>query len=271
MRWILFVALCLLAGCAEEAVGDADEEGFLAAHTSATTGAIRGVVVDEAIRPVSGARVHLVGTDQNVTTADEGRFAFEDLAPGVVFLEASATRHLAAQVSATVVAGKTEQVSIALPSDGLPDPFYQTHQFQGAITFHATVAWAQVEWMADTYAGVSTPACEHCVFAFESDAVPDGHVFEAVWEESTPDPRGPDELYWSYAVPEPYQELFGYAPSPIYQTWEAGAFEEETRQYKVMLLGDVDGVSVDQPFEIFLTQWFNTGVPDGWSVVQGSS
>lgn len=266
----LFACLALLlSGCADApASSDGPEDGLLEANNSDTTGAISGVVVDEAVRPIEGATVTLTATQASTTTDVEGRFVFSDLEPGTYFLTAVAPRHLEAQTSIEVVAEQTSTARFSLLGDGLPDPYHQTQHFQGLITFHATVAWAQAEWMLDTYAGITTPACEQCVFTFSSPEIPTGHLFEATWEPNLEDPRGPYELYWSYAVPDPYQELFGYAPAPIYRTWEAAPFEE-TGEYKVMLLGDYDAVHLDQEFEIFLTQWFNKPVPDGWSILNG--
>lgn len=271
MRWLVVCAL-LLAGCAEDVAPleeDADE-GFLVAVADEASGAISGVVVDEQIRPIADANVTLTAGATTFTDA-EGRFSFEGLEPGVQFLSVSAARHLPTQTSVQVMAGEVAKVRVSLPSDGLPDPYFQTHHFQGSIAFHATVAWAQAEWMLDTYAGITTPACANCVFTFSSDETPTGHLFEAIWDDSLSDPRGPYELYWSYAVPEPYQELFGYAPSPILRVWETDAFEEQTGDYKVLMLGDYDSVNLDQTFEIFLSQWFNARVPEGWSIVQGTA
>lgn len=267
------LVVATLAGCADSASprdDGAPPSGFLAAGSDDLTGGISGVVVDGNVVPIAGATVTLQSSTAQSVTDAEGRFAFDKLEPGVYFLDINATKFLATQQSAQVVAGETVKIKVSLLADPTPDPYHETFPFKGQINFHATVAWAQLEWMLDTYAGVNTPAC-NCVFTFEPSGKPQGHLYEAVWKEGTEDPRGPSSYYWSYAVPEPYQELFGYAPSPIYKTWGEDAFPTESEELKVMLLGDEDWIAVDQQFEIFLTLWYNSEVPDGWSVVGGDS
>src|SRR5687767_10257567 len=59
-------------------------------EATATTGVIRGIVVDEAIRPVAGAEVGTTLPDgagaRNTTSADDGAFGFDGLPPGTYFL-----------------------------------------------------------------------------------------------------------------------------------------------------------------------------------------
>lgn len=271
-KWlVLFLALAV-AGCSDApAPADPDDEGFLSTESEAGRGAISGVVVDASVRPIEGASVALVGQGRNATTDVEGRFLFDDLEPGTYFLDVKAARHLPIQQSAQVEPGQTAKVKVSLQSDGLPDPYKQTHFFSGIIHMHATVAWAQLEWMLDSELGITTPACE-CAFEFTSDQQPQGHTFEAVWDEATQDPvNGPHEYYWEYAVPDPFQEVYGYEVSPILRTWNEQPWETETGTYKVLLLGPAYWVAVEQEFEIFLTQWFNTDAPDDWAIADGDS
>src|SRR5688572_17724784 len=98
MRALAALALlagALLAGCSSSSNDSPSEDGptfdDLGLEATSSTGVIRGLVVDEAIRPVEGARVRLQGGDapSEALTTDLGTFGFEGLAPGTYFLSVS--------------------------------------------------------------------------------------------------------------------------------------------------------------------------------------
>ncbi|MCA1818871.1 MAG: carboxypeptidase-like regulatory domain-containing protein [Halobacteriales archaeon] len=90
----LLFAAPLLAGCTDSG-GPADkvreDSQVPVGHVSATTGAVRGVVVDPAIVPVSGALVTLSfdGGSLTKSTENDGQFVFSDVLPGTLFLSVS--------------------------------------------------------------------------------------------------------------------------------------------------------------------------------------
>lgn len=139
-----FLAVCafVLAGCSDGAAEpEAVEEAFedIELNVTATTGVIRGVVVDEAIRPVAGALVTLNLPGKGPVTdesRDTGAFAFDDLEPGSYFLSAAKGGFLPSQQTAEVVAGVAEPpiVKILLAVDGsYVAPFVQSLVFEGFI------------------------------------------------------------------------------------------------------------------------------------------
>ncbi|MEA3166564.1 MAG: Carboxypeptidase regulatory-like domain, partial [Thermoplasmata archaeon] len=71
---------------------------------SPTTGGIRGIVVDQAIVPVNGAKITLSG-GKNTTSDEEGLFRFTGLEPGDYFVSVAKPGYTAVQQSASVVAG----------------------------------------------------------------------------------------------------------------------------------------------------------------------
>jgi hypothetical protein len=87
----------------------------------AGSGGVRGVVVDSAARPVSGARVWIRGTDFEVVSGGDGRFAFDGVSGGVWGVGASiaaleAVGHDGTFVDADVARGESVELRIALPS-----------------------------------------------------------------------------------------------------------------------------------------------------------
>lgn len=75
-----------LAGCSQGGSPDEADVNLpdLGLEATATTGLIRGVVVDEAIRPIEGAKISLQAgsASQETTTTPEGAFGFDGLEPG---------------------------------------------------------------------------------------------------------------------------------------------------------------------------------------------
>jgi hypothetical protein len=132
--------LALLAGCS----GDPDPDAAAAEDfsgvdvaVSATTGAIRGIVVDERIAPIGEATVGLKGAnvEQSATTDDQGRFAFSNLQPGTYFLAVTALLHQDGQTSVEVVAGVAEPpiVKVQLPRLFTQQPFVEQTKVDGFI------------------------------------------------------------------------------------------------------------------------------------------
>ncbi|MEA3203783.1 MAG: Carboxypeptidase regulatory-like domain [Thermoplasmata archaeon] len=111
--WLALVAVVclLLPGCVGSSTPDpAADVNFkgIDVPVSATTGGIKGVVVDAAIAPIAGAKVTLTlpaGGNRTATSDKEGRFVFAGLAPGTYFLGASAPLYHPAQTSTEVQAG----------------------------------------------------------------------------------------------------------------------------------------------------------------------
>lgn len=132
----------LLAGCTSNAPKDTSDDpaAFDDVVVTSTTGAIRGVVVSEAIVPIAGALVVLPdGKEQR--TDDEGAFVFSGLAPGDYFLTVSKIGFTTVQTSATVVAGLAEppitKVTLLVDATAVK-PYYQEYVFDGFIQCSGT-------------------------------------------------------------------------------------------------------------------------------------
>lgn len=118
MRSLATIVLLLsfvLSGCTASNTGSvggattgADlTENFNELKVSATTGGIRGVVVDPSIAPIAQAKVALaLKTGNQTSTSDKmGRFTFTDLAPGTYFLSINHPLYRPQQTTVEVAAG----------------------------------------------------------------------------------------------------------------------------------------------------------------------
>lgn len=122
---LLFIAL---AGCAQ------DEPAGAAVADEPADGMVRlaGVVVDEAIRPVAGARVELDGTT-NATTDADGGFAF-DVAPGAHVVRATKRGYADAVAQVDVRLGDERGVvKLALLTDVSSIPYAETYSIDGYV------------------------------------------------------------------------------------------------------------------------------------------
>src|SRR5687768_7361503 len=138
---LAFVGLAL-SGCSgggDEAPPAAPEEVAvqdLGLQATETTGVIRGIVVDEAIRPLANVSIELNGATQATTVSNaNGVFGFDALEPGTYFLSAEKLGYASVQQSAEVVAGVAEPpiVKVLMTADPTTTPFYDAYVFDGFI------------------------------------------------------------------------------------------------------------------------------------------
>lgn len=187
-----FVALLLLAalmaGCADPndsgSTDDSqfeDAEAFDDVEVTDTTGAIRGVVVNEAVVPLQGALVQ-IANGPNRTTDKDGAFVFNNLEPGEYFLEANLTGYKTIQSSATVVAGDREPpiTKIVLLMDASAQPYATVQQWTG---FLQCGVWA---FVVTTNPCAFTGSDNVHGFPFDAGRVPTYAQGEAIWDGTQP-------------------------------------------------------------------------------------
>lgn len=104
-------------------------------QVTATTGALRGIVIDEAIRPLAGATIVVTGVEEPRLTAEDGGFVFNGLAAGTYFITASKPGFTPVQASGTVVAGDADPplVKMLLTLDIVSAPFTQLQEWKAFL------------------------------------------------------------------------------------------------------------------------------------------
>jgi hypothetical protein len=112
MRWAVLSVVVFLVGCSTpNADQSSDGPGQIT---------LRGVVVDQAIRPLPGANVTIVPGNLAAVTDERGEFAFERMAPGSYALTVARAAYLPSTTTVTLVDGAGGLVQVvldALPSD----------------------------------------------------------------------------------------------------------------------------------------------------------
>jgi hypothetical protein len=133
------VAALVLAGCSsgQDAPDAALDEKFddLGLQATSTTGVIRGIVVDDAIKPVAGATVTLSGAQAKATTDAEGLFGFDDLPAQTYFLQVEKRGYRPTQQSTEVVAGVADPgiVKVLLQADPSSVPYVVQQAYHGYV------------------------------------------------------------------------------------------------------------------------------------------
>ncbi len=302
---IALLACIMLAGCSGDSTESPSQEdsGFedINLNVSETTGAIIGVVVDDAIRPITGATVTLVLDSGRVDsqTDEQGRFAFDGLAAGTYILEVKKPGYVPAQSTADVQAGvdKPPLVKILLERLFSQDPYMTEFKSSGFITcaYHALLLTAPC---VTDYTSISPTCPGGCApelrevqgdkrsFEFEVEGGWQTIIFELVWEasaEGTSDEMGVTVSHtertsghW-YASADSASPLYlrieeGVAgPSPQNDGSGEDMIPPEGKPNLLAFVGigsnDLLAAGLNQDFELFAHMFYYAPAPEGWSFV----
>lgn len=269
----LLIALAALSGCAED---PSDEDLLkladgttleLGEGTSATLGAIAGVVVDEAIRPVEGANLATTG-GLSATSDANGVFRLGNLEPGLYILNVQAPGFLPAQTSAEVVADATSTLKVQMLRDLSPTPYHLTYQYEAYMQAWGTIGQWAVEVIAPT------PFCD-CTYTFTPEPGPQTILFEAFWDPTVPDPAGLSEFYWEMVAGESDWIQSGYCTNPCRVEVPLESTDAldgtvvpfpEGATFEVRISGPDAWVAYQQQVTLFTTLFHNGPAPEGWTI-----
>lgn len=272
----------LLAGCSGggSPKSDAplvDDEEFKGLEATAQTGIIRGVVVDEAVRPVAGALITLSGPNpREATSAESGAFGFDNLAPGTYFLQVSKLGYQPIQVSADVVAGVAEPAITKVQLATNPDerPYWIPYEFEGFIACSARYF---VE--GRNFCGPINEQ-DQTLFDIELERVPTFAQGELVWDSTQ---QLGDELSFNWRrddTSSDYIDIEG--PSPLILAANQTLFEENEvgagQPLRTIVFTAHNsateppagglwgvGVQVNQAFNLYIHVFYNMLPPEGWT------
>jgi hypothetical protein len=297
----LLLAVSALAGCAGgSGASDGADLGLPALAATATTGVIRGVVVDEAIRPVANVTVEARGPEgatRSASTDGNGFFGFAALVPGTWFLTAEKIAYTSTQQSVEVLAGvddppATKMQVVFVPGDL---PFYTEVKVEAFV--QCIVPGANMCAIVNLYpcavAGYCEPIVEDTSYVLLYDElvvlqrVPDWMQAEVVWESTQglspklairPSAHSPDD---GAGLDERQDWVFGASPIAMAwdleraEEWEMGkaegvSFEIFGHMDETSTIGSV-GFVLNQRVEFFFHVFYGYTPPEGWQFsVDGS-
>ncbi|MEK6975085.1 MAG: carboxypeptidase-like regulatory domain-containing protein [Candidatus Thermoplasmatota archaeon] len=285
-RWLALVALSLVvAGCSGDPSTSSqppEEDIDYGVEATATTGVIRGLVIDEAIRPLAGVNVTIAALERLATTGNDGEFGFDGLEPGTYFLSASKKGFAPIQTSAEVVAGDstppiTKISLVAVPTE---QPYVESHALAGYLSFGAAIFATSIgttinDDLADTMG-------DRSIWTLTFTQLPMWAQGELVWDQTQP---AGGEFIWE--MTDTSNTHYGYretTTSPALAYWNTTVLIDHNETtldpddgiaYRFFggphpLCKDPFGatfgcgVTVQQKADAYIHNFFNFAPPEGW-------
>lgn len=255
------------AGGAKGDTGGADEadDRREAPDATATKGIIRGLVIDDAIRPVARAEARLAPGDILEASDDAGTFYFGPLEPGFYTVTVSKAGFHSLEQGVTVLAGVDEP----------PVTKFQLNADPGTAAF-----FEQVQWTGFIQCGIGTPvpgytpmACNIATGAYNEHVhvlpqVPTFVQTELTWK-STQALNNELRIIHRGTGGE-YAGIEGTNPVILRV---AGDVLAERLPEDLALIADVfptnsdPDLIVNQGFEVYTTVFYNFLPPDEWTFI----
>ncbi|HJQ93089.1 MAG TPA: carboxypeptidase-like regulatory domain-containing protein [Candidatus Thermoplasmatota archaeon] len=283
---------CLLtafsvAGCSspEPASAEpvADFTGLELAAT-ATTGVIRGIVVDDAIRPVAGATLVLqteAGPREATSTAD-GVFGYDDLAGGTYFIQATKPGYTSSQTSTEVVPGVAEPpvTKILLVLDPATTPYVTAVVWNGFIECSMRAGTGNLAGSVGVNACNDLPGDvqwnnQDVNFPVSVDGVPDLMQGEMIWEDTQSLGSGLSFVVGPHSCADvKWNRADGASPLVIRLNQTDLEDEEDFAEdaglcyrafsYTAEETAHFGGLVLSQRFDAYFHLFYNFLPPDGW-------
>ncbi len=266
---LALVGMLLLAGCSNH--GGSEQTNSVLDVPDASvdlgsgSGALAGVVVDEAIRPVPRAYVSAEG-QFNVTTDEQGQFVVKDLAPGLYMFQVTAPGFLPVHTGVEVEGGDAAPVRLLLTHDPRPQPKHQTYHFTGHVDL-----WLGQKLVEDA---AGTSDCT-CIFEVVPDGVVRTWVVEANGTYTLENPglaphaiapaRG--TVAWSVASQEGVKQS-GQQNFPFTAHVPGDPYDNSTGPYAIQLTG-ANWPAGQIDYELYVTAFYVNAAPEGWSFLAG--
>lgn len=293
---LAIVALSGLAGCLQKVGPDPQTLA-----QAATTGTVRGVVVDAAVHPLGGALVTLRVGDQSITanTTGSGLFRFDGVPAGSQVLQAHRTGFLDVQVPVQVEAGVAEPKEVKVTLDGDPGyrkPFIQPFKFTGIMECSAVAnapppagrAAVAVCALPGQTTGVALTQDSFIAVHTLDSGRPQFVQSELVWQAGSQladtlllymDERNHTAAptVGAQGAKTGYDELASASgPSPLIEHLEGMAVGRLGQGYDLQLRVFAwfqdpvpVGAVVEQPFTLYSTVFYGFSPPAGWSLKDG--
>ncbi len=296
-----FVIALMLAGCADSGavVEETDDLGKDQVKVDATTGAIRGVVVDQTISPVAGAQITVKGGGNVLeSTSDaDGLFVLNKLEPGTYFVTVTKQYYTETQSSVEVRAGVTPDL-VRIQIDELYDtqPFITREKFDGYFqcAYNALVSSTCI----NDYTRICTtvpPCCAGGCFPELSSLVdnreyvtaldPDWATIniELTWEASLAGTANTMGLTVSYKARVGASHNWGSfsGPDPMIARLDVTGVGGDASQFPgkipyegiddlfVFMSAGSGNLALGQTFQVFQTTSYVAPLPEGYSFVNG--
>ena len=270
------------AGASQPTPSSGADFSALDLQATSTTGVIRGVVVDAAIRPLANATVEVSPGAGSTRTTAGGAFGFDGLDPGTYFLKVHKAGFQATQASTEVVAGVAEPplVRIQLVADPVTTPYVDAFHFQGFLTFGAAVFATSIG--TTIFGPVADSIGDQSIWVLNFTTLPMWAQGELVWEQTQP--LG-GEFIWE--MTDTSNTHYGHREttvSPALAYWDTETLEKHNKTTLDPKAGIAYrffggphplcrdplnatfgcGVTVQQRADVYIHNFYNFVPPEGW-------
>ncbi len=263
---ITLLVLTALAGCAEDGAPVQDIETTEADRqlkATATTGVIRGVVIDATVTPIAGATIRIAALDvETVSDEVDGSFGFDDLEPGTYMMDVSKIGFGKVKASAAVEAGvdKPAIVRIQLEADALSLPQAITYTFNGYIEC-SWVAMAVALAMCSVPEIVGIDLGDEFITYIDVESIPTFTQTEMLWDATQ---AAGDALQLNVFDGTTSGPMGTNGPSPQFLRGDRAFWENGTGGSKSGSPMLADGTQIS--FRVFAGWLAGTEGPFGWGV-----
>lgn len=224
-----------------------------------TKGHLAGVVVDQAIRPLKDATIHLPGLDLTETSERDGSFGFVDLYPGPYFITVALDGYYAAEAVVEVHADQFTRVKVILEAIPPPDPYHVTQQFDGFA-----------ELGGDPFIGSFYCRCTFD-FYLEQEGL-QAVIIEATMSAYSGPPGGTNGFYHDFG---PYDCCAYYTRGSLPNPLRVEARDvDDASQARYSLRMAPEGFpapETNKQFTTYVTAFYNELPPVGWSFLNGDT
>lgn len=253
------VLAVLLAGCqdkgpttVEVAPGQVVE---LSEAPKPSKGIVSGLVGDDALYPLPGASIFILGLGLNTTTDKSGRFAIVDVPPGLYVVEGSKKDHATTQTTVDVQPGEVAKAVLLLARAPPTDPYHTT--------------FAQ-----EAYADLATPFVYensgNMTLPFElDDARARTLVLESAWSGTVYSTEANVLDYWLECGER--QVLGEAAPNPFTVRVDARVLPPQGRMFHFGEQPRPATVFFQATGHLYVTVFYNEEAPPQWSILAGST
>ena len=288
-RMALLAGSLVLAGCAGPGGPEATPDDSLGLVATATTGVLRGVVVDDAVRPLANATILArgpVGENRTASTGSDGLFGFEGLTPGTWFVTGHKLAHEDSQSSVEVVAGVDDPPVVKLLLTFVPGeaPFVTELKVEAFV--QCIIPGANLCAIINLYpcalVGYCQPIVDDTSFVVLSDELiglqrtPDWFQTEVVWESTQSVSEGLSVRFSPQGGALSAQTDRVAGPSPLVmrvnqtraEEWGPGTefgmvYEIFGHLDETAALGSV-GIVLSQRVDFFFHIFYGYTPPEGW-------
>lgn len=252
-------SLALLALLAAGVSGCLGKESSSPTPTQTAAAArLEGAVLEEGGLPIAGATVRILLMERQATTGADGRYGLADLPAGPARVLASAAGHAAATRDIVLQAGVVHLIDFVLRELPAREPYNRTLSFQGKITCSA------VQGVSCTQA--TGPGATQHRFAVDGGLA--AVLVEMTWNPTLPGSAArlhvDARAATATACGTRYAQAEGAAPLRLAL---AEGFPTRGGHQCVLVRAPADQAAVDQAYELFVTLFYHSGIPPGFSAL----